>query len=222
MSNLRRAGFPALVLAVLLAGCAGGDDGGSGRPAATAGDDDRRSAPTTAPPTTAGRTGGEGACDRTFTGVIARDADRGHTARELRDGDVTEAIAFPFSERAFTVYASDRPIDTDAFEEWAQGSFSTDDALTAPPGGTLVTLLVGDATNTQPVAPGFRVDLGDGRSAPPIVDSGGGAVAETSGAAGTLEVLEIGRDGLCVRVEYEDRLARIDGVIRAEIWQPEE
>lgn len=222
MSNRRRAGIPALILLLLLVGCAGGDDRASEGPAATAGRENRRPARTTAPPTTGGRTDGGGSCDRTFTGVIARDADRGHAARELRDGDVRHAVAFPFSERAFTVYASDRPIDTEVFEDWAQGSFSTDNALAAPPGGTLVTLLVGDAGNTEPVEPGFRVDLGDGRSAPPIVDTGGGAVAETSGAAGTLEVLEIGRDGLCVRVEYEDRLSRIDGVIRAEIWQPEE
>lgn len=224
----RRDGFAALLALGLAfglpAGCggdeAGTDTGAARNPIPTRADDDRREVTTTAPPATAARD--DAACSRPFVGVIERRSDRGHAARELRDDDVVEAVAFPFGERAFTVYASDRPIDTGLFEEWAQGRFSTDDALTAPPGGTLVTLLVGDASNTEPVEAGFRVDLADGRSAPPIVDAGGGPVAETSGAAGTLEVLEVGRDGLCVRVEYEDRLQHIDGVLHAETWRPEQ
>ncbi|GIU84891.1 MAG: hypothetical protein KatS3mg008_1666 [Acidimicrobiales bacterium] len=232
-SRLRLAAAVLALAATALSGCGDGDgeneEGATTTRSDTGTGSEDRTTTTDSPQTTTSEqaadqttttkpTGSGGECDAPFVGRLARKADSGHEARELTDGDVTDTVAYPLSPSFVTIYASDRKIDTSAFEQFASGSFSTENALTAPTGGTLLTLSVGSLTSQTPLEKGFRAEFGPTLPSP-IIDAGGGAGAITPNPEGTVEVLEIGDDGICVKVDYQDDLQEIRGTIFAPLWQ---
>lgn len=205
-----------LLVALPLAGCGNeGSDAGADRgPATTAAD---RPA-TTRASTTTSRPAADGAegCDRPFQGVMRRSAGGGHEAREVRDDAVTDTIAYRLGPGTVTVYASDRPIDTAAFREYDQGRFSTENALRAPAGGSLLAVFL-LSRGDDDLETGTTITYGPGWPSP-ILDTGGGAASTTNNPSGTLEVLALDDDGICVRIDYRDDAQEIAAVIDAPFW----
>lgn len=182
----------------------------------TSGSDDTTGSDDTATDDTSADTsgGGESACpDAPFEGEISRSADGDHAEGSVTGDDIVEAIAYGYGSSNYTIYVGDHELDRTVLEEYDAGNFSTDNAMTAPEGGLLVTMFVmGD-----PIEAGMTGEYGSGTPSP-IVDTGGGATSTTSNAAGSYTVIALEEDRICVEVDYTDDLQSIQGTVSAEIW----
>lgn len=204
-----RRGVGAVVLVMSLTAC-GGDDGG---------DVERATAEAPAPDAvnpdaSVADTAAVADCDEVpFTGTISRVADGGHREVSITGADVVDAVAYRYLGDNYTVYVADHPIDRSVLERFDQGDYSTDSAMTAAEGGVLVSLfLFGDQ-----VGPGAAIELGSDVPGP-IVDAGGGAMANSLGAAGTLTVIGMSDDRVCFEIDYADDFQQVVGTVSAPIW----
>lgn len=157
---------------------------------------------------------GEATCGETlFDGTVSRTADGGHRDASLTGDDIVDAVAYPLGS-SYTVYLSDQPIDRSVFEAYDRGEYSSDNALTAPADGVLVTVFV---YGTGELAPGTTLDVVDS-VAGLIVDAGGGASANTLGEQGTITVDGVTEDRVCFTVDYRDDLQQMSGTVSAPVW----
>jgi hypothetical protein len=166
---------------------------------------------------TSATTDGQTAADcptEIFAGEISRVADEEHVAAELAGADIVDGIAYGYAGSNYTIYIADHEIDRAVFEEYDQGNFSTDNAVEAEPGGVLATMFaMGDS-----LEPGTTITFG-AEVASPVVDSGGGSRAMTTGAAGELTILDLDDRHICFEIDYTDDLQRIAGTVSTEIHQ---
>jgi len=70
---------------------------------------------------------------------------------------------------------------------------------------------------SRSVEAGTTITYGPGWPSP-ILDTGGGAASATTNPSGTLEVLALDDDGICVQIDYRDDAQEIDAVIDAPFW----
>jgi hypothetical protein len=165
--------------------------------------------------TTAG--GSETAADcpaEIFSGEISRQADEEQAAADLTGDDIVDGIAYGYARTNYTIYIADHEIDRAVFAEYDEGNFSTDNAVVAEPGGVLTTMFaMGDA-----LEPGTTITFGS-TTPSPIIDSGGGSRANTTGASGELTVLGLDDQRICFEIAYTDDLQTVSGTVSAEIHQ---
>jgi hypothetical protein len=142
-----------------------------------------------------------------FVGTIEREADDGQEqpAAELSGGDVVRALAFDFgSARNTTVYLADYKLDPKELGG----------TIEAPSGDTLATIFLRPATGD--LEPGKRLKTPRDQITA-IVDSGGGAQANTSNAKATARVLEFSDDEVCFAIDYRDDFQRVKGKVKATV-----
>lgn len=151
-----------------------------------------------------------------FAGTITRQADDFAEQPAGTMAEAVDAVAFGMAGN-WTIYVADHPIDRGPFEAYASGEFSTDNAVVAEPGGVLATifLLAGTEDLTAGSTAAFTAD---GMGGTVIVDTGGGAQANNSGAAGTATIIDVTDEQICVEVDYADGLQTVEGTVSAEIY----
>jgi hypothetical protein len=162
-------------------------------------------------------TGEAAACpDELFSGTVDRTADEslGHTEAALSGADVVDGVAYEFLG-AYTIYLADHEIDRAPFAEFAEGRFSTENAVTAEPDGVLVYLGIGDygPGGSGLLEVGSQLDAEAAAQIAVLVDSGGGAGASIQEPTGTVEVLGIEDDRVCVEVDYRDDQQVVEGTV---------
>lgn len=152
--------------------------------------------------------GGGGACgDQPFTGTISRldDEMSDQPAAELTDTDVVEATGSTYSGGAgYTVYLSDAPIE---------GQVGLD-TITAPEGGVMVTIsFAGMDDAGEPIAAGAEV----GAPQAVIIDTGGGASVNSTGAEGSVSIIDVSDDQVCFDITYTDEYQTVEGTVSASL-----
>jgi hypothetical protein len=148
-----------------------------------------------------------------FEGEISRIADGDHVEASITGDDVVDLVAFDFMGN-YTIYVADHEIDRTVLDEYAAGNIGTDNALVAPDGKVLASLFIyGDA-----VEPGDELEYETGVPGP-IVDSGGGASANTLGSSGTLTFIGATDEVVCAEIDYSDDYQTVTGTVTAEIYQ---
>jgi hypothetical protein len=159
--------------------------------------------------------------DELFDGVVERTADEiGNTEVTLSAADVVDGVSYEFFG-AYTIYLADHEIDRAPLDEYAEGSFSTENALTAEPGGVLVTLGIGDygSGGSGVLEAGSVLDAEAAAQISVLVDSGGGSSISLEDPTGTVEVLGVGDDRICVEVDYRDDQQVVQGTVSVPIHQ---
>jgi hypothetical protein len=211
--------FTALAALTLVAPACSDDDGDEDAvdTESTQPDDGTDSPDTTGGDDTADTTevaGGTGDCGEPgFEGEISRTADGDHVEASITGDDVVDAVAFDLMGN-YTIYVADHEIDRSVLDEYLEGSFSTDNAVVADEGGVVASMFIYGVT----VEPGTEITFEAGVPSP-IVDSGGGASANTLGAQGTLTVIDVTDSSVCAEIDYSDDHQTITGTVTAEIYQ---
>jgi hypothetical protein len=211
--SLRALAVAALVLAPLAA--CGDDEPADTTTAATDATDGTDATDTTASAdTTAPSGGGDTAGFPAECGEAPFLADF-RAANAMSDLPVLEENGFAFEASlavrldpsSYTLYLADHPIEAEQYLD-----FETDHPA---PGDTLVTVFVSASGATEPLAAGTMVSASDGgtagRSFGLIIERGIEGVDPmdtlyntSSGPEGTLEVLGLSDDTICVAVDYTD------------------
>jgi hypothetical protein len=158
--------------------------------------------------TTAADDGGGGACgEQPFTGTISRLEDEmsEQPATELADTDIVEATGSTYSGGAgYTVYLSDAPIE---------GQVGLD-TITAPEGGVMVTIsFAGMDDAGEPIAAGAEV----GAPQAVIIDTGGGASVNSTGAEGSVSIIDVSDTEVCFDISYTDDYQTVEGTVSASL-----
>lgn len=213
----RRAGVAAAVTLALVGGVGCASDGGDGDVSA----DDAPAAPGTGADAQGADDQAASCPDELFTGTIERseDPDAGHGAATLTDADVVDGVAYELLG-AYTIYLADHEMDRGPLEEYLQGSFSTDNAMVAEPGGVLLTLGFGDygPGGDNRVVVGDVLDASSPGQVNVLVDAGGGAMVSVEDPQGTVELLGATDDHVCVAVDYQDGLQQVQGTVSVPIF----
>lgn len=213
---MRRSWLAALAVGLLLTtGC--GDDDGDGDAATDATDADA-SSDTTIGDSGDSDDGGDsddagsasGPCGAPFQGTISRLDDEmgGQEAAELAGDDIVEAIGASYlGETGYTIYLATSDIDDDGVGI---------DTITAPDGEAVVTIsFQGEGGTVADLEPGDTAGV-----ISMIVDTGGGASANMTGAAGEVTITEINDDGICFDVDYTDEFQTVEGSVSAVLVAP--
>jgi len=132
----------------------------------------------------------------------------GQVAAELTGDDIVEAIGASYlGETGYTIYLSTVDIDDEGVGL---------DTITASEGEVVVTIsFQGEGATVADLGPGDTAGV-----ISMIVDTGGGASANMTGADGTVTISEISDDSICFDLDYTDEFQTVQGTVSAVLVEP--
>lgn len=154
----------------------------------------------------------------TFEGTLERQADAasGHVAVRLDGADATDVIASEFFD-LYSLNIADHAIDRGPLDRVLEGSISSDDPVLAADGGTVATIGFGHVQDGGSLAAGDVLTT-EAYDLTVILDSGGGNTLPSGGDDGSLEVLHVSDDAICVTIDYRDPQVSVTGTVHAALY----
>lgn len=153
-----------------------------------------------------------------FDGAIERQADdrTGNVAASL-DGDGASDVITSEYFGLYSLYIADHPIDRAPLDKVLEGTISTGDAVLAGDAGVVATIGFGDVQGGSRLAVGDVVTTGT-NDLTVIVDSGGGNITYGGDEDGSLEVLHVSDESICVTIDYSDPHVEVAGTVHAALY----
>lgn len=141
-----------------------------------------------------------------FDGTISRTEGGSQPAAEVADTDIASATVFDYGTRTnYKIFLAEHRLDPDTLGGQVE----------APPGEVLVTIFL-RAKNGKDLEAGQK--LRPGRDPiTVVVDAGGGALAVTGDATGTVTIKKLSSKLVCFAIDYEDEYQVVNGTVRARI-----